>query len=108
MKLKKVLYGLKQAPRAWYSRIDKYFTTSGFKRSPSEPTLYTKNQGNSDTLIVSLYVDDLIYTGNNKKMIRDFKEDMMRTFEMSDLGLMHHFLGIEIAQEAEGIFICQK
>lgn len=69
LKLKKVLYGLKQAPRAWYSRIDKYFTTSGFKRSPSEPTLYTKNQGNSDPLIVSLYVDYLIYTGNNEKII---------------------------------------
>ncbi|KAL0361165.1 UNVERIFIED_CONTAM: Retrovirus-related Pol polyprotein from transposon RE1 [Sesamum radiatum] len=52
--------------------------------------------------------DDLIYTGNNEKMIHDFKEDMMKTFEMSDLGLMHFFLGIEINQEKEGIFICQK
>ncbi|KAL0338248.1 UNVERIFIED_CONTAM: Retrovirus-related Pol polyprotein from transposon TNT 1-94 [Sesamum angustifolium] len=52
--------------------------------------------------------DDLIYTGNNEKMIQDFKEDMMKTFEMSDLGLMHFFLGIEINQEKEGIFICQK
>ncbi|KAL0352138.1 UNVERIFIED_CONTAM: Retrovirus-related Pol polyprotein from transposon TNT 1-94 [Sesamum calycinum] len=52
--------------------------------------------------------DDLIYTGNNEKMIQDFKEDMMKTFEMSDLGLMHFFLGIEINQEKEGIFICQR
>ncbi|KAK4387628.1 Retrovirus-related Pol polyprotein from transposon TNT 1-94 [Sesamum angolense] len=51
---------------------------------------------------------DLIYTGNNEKMIQDFKEDMMKTFEMSDLGLMHFFLGIEINQEKEGIFICQR
>ncbi|KAL0344258.1 UNVERIFIED_CONTAM: Retrovirus-related Pol polyprotein from transposon TNT 1-94 [Sesamum angustifolium] len=79
----------------------------GFRRSLSEPTLYIKSQGN-DTLIVSLYVDDLIYTGNNEKMIQDFKEDMMKTFEMSDLGLMHFFLGIEINQEKEGIFICQR
>ncbi|KAL0343433.1 UNVERIFIED_CONTAM: hypothetical protein Sangu_1230700 [Sesamum angustifolium] len=79
----------------------------GFRRSLSEPTLYIKSQGN-DTLIVSLYVDDLIYTGNNEKMIQDFKEDMMKTFEMSDLGLMHLFLGIEINQENEGIFICQR
>ncbi|KAL0379752.1 UNVERIFIED_CONTAM: Retrovirus-related Pol polyprotein from transposon RE2 [Sesamum angustifolium] len=41
-------------------------------------------------------------------MIQDFKEDMMKTFEMSDLGLMHFFLGIEINQEKEGIFICQR
>ncbi|KAL0323577.1 UNVERIFIED_CONTAM: Retrovirus-related Pol polyprotein from transposon TNT 1-94 [Sesamum angustifolium] len=52
--------------------------------------------------------DDLIYTGNNEKMIQDFKEDMMKTFEMSDLGIMHFFLGIEINQEKEGIFICQR
>ncbi|KAL0317673.1 UNVERIFIED_CONTAM: Retrovirus-related Pol polyprotein from transposon TNT 1-94 [Sesamum angustifolium] len=52
--------------------------------------------------------DDLIYTGNNEKMIQDFKEDMMKTFEMSDLGLMHFFLGIEINQEKEGIFMCQR
>ncbi|KAL0321431.1 UNVERIFIED_CONTAM: Retrovirus-related Pol polyprotein from transposon RE1 [Sesamum radiatum] len=107
LRLKKALYGLKQAPRAWYSRIDNYFMDRGFRRSLSEPTLYVKRQGN-DTLIVSLYVDDLIYTGNNEKMIHDFKEDMMKTFEMSDLGLMHFFLGIEINQEKEGIFICQK
>ncbi|KAL0370487.1 UNVERIFIED_CONTAM: Retrovirus-related Pol polyprotein from transposon RE2 [Sesamum angustifolium] len=75
LRLKKALYGLKQAPRAWYSRIDKYFMDRGFWRSLSEPTLYIKSQGN-DTLIVSLYVDDLIYTGNNEKMIQDFKEDM--------------------------------
>ncbi|KAL0414443.1 UNVERIFIED_CONTAM: Retrovirus-related Pol polyprotein from transposon RE1 [Sesamum radiatum] len=107
LRLKKALYGLKQAPRAWYSRIDNYFMDRGFRRSLSEPTLYVKRQGN-DTLIVSLYVDDLIYTGNNEKMIHDFKEDMMKTFKMSDLGLMHFFLGIEINQEKEGIFICQK
>ncbi|KAK4411578.1 Retrovirus-related Pol polyprotein from transposon RE1 [Sesamum angolense] len=99
-------YGLKQAPRAWYSRIDKYFMDRGFRRSLSEPTLYIKSQGN-DTLIISLYVDELIYTGNNEKMIQDFKENMMKTFKMSDLGLMHFFLGIEINQEKEGIFICQ-
>ncbi|KAK4381284.1 Retrovirus-related Pol polyprotein from transposon RE1 [Sesamum angolense] len=63
------------------------------------------------------YVNEEIYVeqpqgfiakGNNEKMIQDFKEDMMKTFEMSDLGLMHFFLGIEINQEKEGIFICQR
>ncbi|KAL0311966.1 UNVERIFIED_CONTAM: Copia protein [Sesamum radiatum] len=91
LRLKKAFYGLKQASRVWYSRIDNYFMDRGFRRSLSEPTLYIKCQGN-DTLIVSLYVDDLIYTGNNEKMIHDFKEDMMKAFEISDLGLMHFFL----------------
>ncbi|KAL5731634.1 hypothetical protein ACHQM5_004343 [Ranunculus cassubicifolius] len=107
-KLQKALYGLKQAPRAWYSRIDKYFTDTGFRRSKSEPTLYIKTQGNSSTLIVSLYVDDLIYTGNDETAIQGFKKDMMNAFEMNDLGVMHYFLGLEISQENEGIFICQK
>lgn len=108
LRLRKALYGLKQAPRAWYSRIDNYFTSQGFRRSLSEPTLYIKTQGTTDTLIVSLYVDDLIYTGNNEKMVKQFKEDMMKTFEMSDLGTMHYFLGIEVNQNEEGIFVSQK
>lgn len=74
LRLKKALYGLKQAPRAWYSRIDDYFTSQRFERSESEPTLYIKTRGNNNRLIVSLYVDDRIYTGNNEEMIKEFKE----------------------------------
>lgn len=70
-RLHKALYGLKQAPRAWNSRIDSYFTNNGFKKSPSEPSLYVKKE-NEKFLIVCLYVDDLIYIGNDAKMINDF------------------------------------
>jgi len=108
LKLKKALYGLKQEPRVWYNIIDSYFNEQGFRRSKSEPTLYIKTQGNSNTLIVSLYVDDLIYMGNNKEMIQEFKKDMIKTFKMINFGLMHYFLGIEISQENEEIFISQK
>ena len=76
-KLKKALYGLKKAPRAWYSRIDTYFQQKGFQKSSSDPNLYIKVIG-SDILIVSLYVDDLIYTGNNHHMLHDFKVDMCK------------------------------
>ena len=107
LRLRKALYGLKQAPRAWYSRIDQYFMDRGFRRSKSEPTLYIKSQGQY-TLLLSLYVDDLIYTENNTKMMMEFKEDMMKTFEMTDLGLMSYFLVIEVSQRNEGIFISQK
>lgn len=106
LRLKKALYGLKQAPRAWYGRIDGYFCDQGFKRSMSEPTLYVKLKGKA-LLIVSLYVDDLIVTGNDLEVIKEFKHDMMNTFEMSDLGLMHYFLGMEVCQK-EGIFISQR
>ena len=107
-KLKKALYGLKQALRAWYSQIDGYFKEKGFDQSKSETTLYVKNQGKDDILIVALYVDDLVFTGNNKKMIEDFKNEMMQKYEMSDLGLLNHFLGMEIYQDDGGVFICQE
>ncbi|KAI5344202.1 hypothetical protein L3X38_012079 [Prunus dulcis] len=106
-KLKKALYGLKQAPRAWYKEINSYFIKTGFYRSPSEATLYTK-VSTSGILIVSLYVDDIIYTGSSKEMMAAFKDDMMRQYEMTDLGLLHHFLGLGVLQTDTCIFLHQK
>ncbi|CAJ2639943.1 unnamed protein product [Trifolium pratense] len=107
-RLKKALYGLKQAPRAWYKKIDSYFLQNGFQRCPFEHTLYIKFIDPGDVLIVCLYVDDLIFTGNNSKMIAEFREAMIRRFEMTDLGLMSYFLCIEVVQQNDGIFISQK
>ena len=86
-KLKKALYGLNQASRAWYSQIDSYFMVEGFKKSKNEPILYVKTQGNSNVLIVVLYIDDLLYIGNKEKIIANFKKDMMKRYEMNDMGL---------------------
>jgi hypothetical protein len=107
-KLKRALYGLKQAPRAWYNRIDTYFSKAGFHKCPYEHTLYIKTGGKGNLLIVCLYVDDLIFTGNDEGMFSTFKQSMMNKFEMTDLGKMKYFLGIEVTQSAGGIFICQK
>lgn len=107
-KLKKALYGLKQAPRAWYSRIDTYFSKAGFHKCPYEHTLYIKTGEKGNLLIVCLYVDDLIFTGNDECLFREFKQSMMKEFEMTDLGEMKYFLGTEVTQSAGGIFICQK
>ena len=107
-KLKKALYGLKQAPRAWYSQIDSYFNEKGFTKSKSEPTLYVKKQGMSDILIAAIYVDDLLFTGNNEKLINEFRHEMMERYEMSDMGLLRYFLGIEIHQDEDGVFISQR
>ena len=93
---------MKQAPRAWYSRIDSYLTENGFHRSESEPTLYTKVNEQGKMLIVYLY-DDLIFTGDYG--IADFKTVMESEFEITDLGLMNFFLGIEVQQSKSGIFI---
>jgi hypothetical protein len=107
-KLRKTLYGLKQTLRAWYNHIDNYFNESGFKRSKSEPTLYVKHQGNDDFPIVALYVDDLILTGSSTKMIEEFKKNMVNKYEMSVKALLHYFLGIEVYQDKEELFISQK
>ena len=93
-KLKKVLYGLKRALRAWYSRIDNYMIKKGFCRSNIEPTFYTKVNKHGKFLIVCLYVDDMIFTGDFE--LDEFKVAMMKEFEITDLRLMKYFLGIDV------------
>ena len=105
-RLKKALYGLKQAPWAWFSKIESYFVKEGFERSTSEHTLFTKKEGETSVLFVNLYVDDLIYIGNSKQMLEEFKNSMKMEFEMIDLGCMRNFLGVEVTQTPNGIFIC--
>ena len=95
LKLKKALYGLKQAPRGWNTRIDTYFKENGYKQCPHEHSHYTKKSG-GDVILVALYVDDLIFSGNNNEMIEEFKSTMTREFEMTDLGLLKFFLGLEV------------
>ncbi|CAL2268313.1 unnamed protein product [Prunus armeniaca] len=107
-KLHKALYGLKQAPRAWYSEIDGYFAECGFTKSQSEATLYVKTRGEASILIVSIYVDDIVYTGNDQEMLEDFKKNMKEKYEMTDLGLLHHFLGMGVIQTPTSIFIHKK
>ncbi|RVX14481.1 Retrovirus-related Pol polyprotein from transposon RE1 [Vitis vinifera] len=105
--LKKALYGLKQAPRAWYSRIDEHLQSLGFVKSPSEATLYVKGI-DANLIEVSVYVDDLLVTGSNEKLVKEFKVEMLKVFEMTNLGLMSYFLGMEVKQNHDGVFISQK
>jgi hypothetical protein len=107
LKLNKALYGLKQAPRAWYSRIDDYFLKNGFIKCPYEYVIYVKIKKNGDILIVCLYVHGLIFTENNPKMFEDFKQAMIKEFEMTDIGLISHYLGIKIKQGEDRIFMNQ-
>ena len=101
-KLKKALYGLKQAPRAWYGRIDSFLTSMGFAKSKADPNLYYKVI-EDEHVILLLYVDDLFLTGNEKQIVECKK--LAEEFEMKDLGLMHYFLGLEVWQNSEGIFL---
>lgn len=108
LKLKKALYGLRQAPRAWYARIDAYLLQQGFVRSVNEHTLYKRLDEENNVLLMSIYVDDIVYMSSSQRMVQVFKEEMQETFEMTDLGILNHFLGIEVRQSKAGIFITQR
>ncbi|KAH9726094.1 hypothetical protein KPL70_008130 [Citrus sinensis] len=88
-------------------KIDKYFQEKGFTKCPYEHALYVKEK-DGDILIVCLYVDDLIFTGSNPSMFEEFKRVMIKEFEMTDIGLMAYYLGIEVKQKEECIFISQE
>jgi hypothetical protein len=104
-KLKKALYGLKQAPRAWYEKIDRYLMSLGFNKSVVDPNLYYHIIGD-ECLILVLYVDDLFLTGS-KSLIVECKRALTYEFEMKDLGMMHYFLGLEVWQRTDYIFLGQ-
>ena len=102
-RLKRVLHGLKQAPCAWYTRIDSYFNELGFTKSKADANLY-HIVVESKLLIIVLYVDDLILTGDDQ-MIKSCKEELEREFEMKYMGLMHYFLGMEVWQGHGELFV---
>jgi transposase InsO family protein len=105
-KLKKALYGLKQAPRAWYSRLDKYLQQAGFRKGSADNNLYIKvSQGN--ILLIEVYVDDIIFGSDDDRLSQKFAKDMQNEFEMSLLGELSFFLGLQIRQSNQGIFISQ-
>lgn len=107
-RLKKALYGLKQAPRAWNTHIDGYLHQNGFTKCPYEHAVYMKKNHHGEFLIICLYIDDLLYTRNSSEMFKEFKQSMFKEFEMMDNGLMFYFLGIEVKQQHDRIFISQK
>jgi hypothetical protein len=105
-RLKKALYGLKQPPRAWYARIDGHLmifwaSTKVFV----DPSLYYKTV-NGESLILVLYVDDLFLT-DTESLIVECKYALASKFEMKDLGMMHYFLGLEVWQRTDEIFLSQ-
>ena len=106
-KLRKSLYGLKQAPRAWYDKIDTYFLNHGFKHYIFDPNLYVKHV-DDNIIVIVLDVDDLIIIGNQLLLIQNMKSELQKQFEMTDLGILHYFLGLQIwHMELDGILLSQ-
>ena len=105
-KLKRALYGLHQAPRAWYATLTEHLLTNGYTRGTIDLTLFIKRVGN-DQILVQIYVDDIIFGSTNEKMCKEFESVMKQKFEMSSLGKMSTFLGLQVRQDSEGILVHQ-
>ena len=105
-KLRKALYGLKQAPRAWYYHLDKYLHQQAFSKGSADSNLYTKIDTGKLVIIV-VYVDDIIFRSNEESMIQNFALVMQQEFEMSLLGELTYFLGLQVQQNKYGIFLSQ-
>ncbi|GJR47986.1 putative ribonuclease H-like domain-containing protein [Tanacetum coccineum] len=105
-RLRKALYGLKQAPRAWYDELSNFLMSKGFTKGTIDPTLFTIKYG-EDILLVQIYVDDIIFGSTNPKFSKRFEKLMHSIFEMSLIGEMKFFLGLQIHRFPCGIFINQ-
>ena len=106
-KLHKALYGLRQAPRAWNNKLNQILQGLKFKKCSKEPTVYRRTV-NNELLVVAVYVDDLFVTGANARIIGEFKKEMASKFDMSDLGRLTCYLGIEVEQYEGRITLNQR
>ncbi|GKB26738.1 retrovirus-related pol polyprotein from transposon TNT 1-94 [Tanacetum coccineum] len=107
VKRKKALYGLKQAPRAWYDKLSSFLIEHGFTKGIIDPTLFTRRHG-GDILLVQVYVDDIIFGSTNPDFSKRFANLMKNNFEMSMMGELKFFLGLQVHQSPRGIFISQS
>jgi hypothetical protein len=104
--LDKALYGLKQAPRAWYERLSTFLLSQNFHRGTTDITLFYKKT-HDEILLVQIYVDDIIFGSTDVSMCKEFEFLMQNEFEMSMMGELTFFLGLQVKQSSEGIFINQ-
>ncbi|GJU24324.1 retrovirus-related pol polyprotein from transposon TNT 1-94 [Tanacetum coccineum] len=106
-KLKKALYGLKQAPKAWYDRLKAFLIKHEYKMGMVDNTLFTKKKS-SNLIIVQIYVDDIIFGSTCRDMCDEFAKIMHDEFDMSMIGELNFFFGLQIKQIEDGIFFSQS
>ncbi|GKE01816.1 putative ribonuclease H-like domain-containing protein [Tanacetum coccineum] len=105
-KVEKALYGLHQAPRAWYETLSTYLLENGYKRGTIDKILFIKKDKH-DILLVQVYVDDIIFGSTKKSWCTEFERMMHKRFQMSSMGELTFFLGLQVKQKSNGIFISQ-
>ncbi|KAL4573443.1 hypothetical protein LXL04_020249 [Taraxacum kok-saghyz] len=105
-KLDKALYGLHQAPRAWYATLTDHLLKHGYKRGKIDQTLFIKRV-KKELIMVQIYVDDIIFGSTSEELCKDFETVMKKRFEVSSLGEMTMFLGLQVRQGSSGILLHQ-
>nr|GEW33232.1 uncharacterized mitochondrial protein AtMg00810-like [Tanacetum cinerariifolium] len=105
-KVVKALYGLHQAPKAWYETLANYILENSFQKGKIDQTLFIKKQ-KGDILLVQVYMDDIIFGSTNKELCKAFEKLMKDKFQMSSMGEITFFLGLQIKQKDNGMFISQ-
>lgn len=106
-KLHKAIYGLKQAPRAWFQRFGTFLLQAGFIQSRSDSSLFVYRDGLS-IMILLLYVDDIVLTGNTPSHLSAFIHALGIEFEVTDLGTLNYFLGIEVSHLKDSVHLTQN
>lgn len=106
-KVVKALYGLHQAPRAWYARLSTFLLKHGYRRGAIDKTLFLKKDSR-DIILVQVYVDDIIFGSTKEAWCREFEDLMKGEFQMSAMGELTFFLGLQVQQKPDGIFIHQE
>ena len=103
-RLRQAIYGLKQAPRAWFAKFSSTISQHGFSDSSFDTTLFLRRSGHG-IIILLLYVDDMIITGDDMQGIQDLKHFLGRQFDMKDLGPLNYFLGLEVSSSTDGYYL---
>ena len=105
--LDKALYGLKQAPRAWYDRLSTFLLSNGYRRGTVDKTLFLL-ESKGDILVVQVYVDDIIFGSTNPDLVHQYQTLMSSEFEMSLIGELSYFLGLQVIQQEQGTQVHQQ
>lgn len=106
-RLNKALYGLKQAPRAWFQRFALYLQRLGFTTSKSDASLFIFQRGTQQAFLL-LYIDDIILTASSTPLLNTIISALRKEFSMTDLGVLHYFLGISVRKTSQGLHLSQE
>jgi hypothetical protein len=97
-RLKKSIYGLKQSPRCWNTALDCQLKKMNFMQTDADPCIYV-SLDSSGTIIIAVYVDDILIAGETEKCVAEVKHAIASRFEVTDMGELHYFLGVKIVRD---------